>query len=62
MSKLWLFGDSFTAGYGATPGSPYYRKVGGGKTFSNLLSEEYNLEEVNRGLPGRCNNSIIKYL
>ncbi len=60
MSKrIWFFGDSFTAGYGATPGTEYYREFGPGKTFSTLLSEYFNRLEYNFGRPGCCNNVIL---
>lgn len=60
VKKAWFFGDSFTAGYGATEEFEYYKKYGPGKTFSNLLSEYYNAEENNFGLPGRGNESIFQ--
>jgi hypothetical protein len=59
MSKGWFFGDSFTAGVNANKYEKYYEWAGGGKTFSKLLCEDYNVEEVNKGLPGKCNNSVI---
>lgn len=59
MKKGWFFGDSFTAGVNATPGLPYYEWAGGGETFSKLLCRDFNVEEINKGLPGKCNNSII---
>lgn len=58
--KAWFFGDSFTAGYGCTPGFDYYSFYGPHDTFSSLLSKHYNAEELNFGLPGECNNAIIK--
>lgn len=60
VKKAWFFGDSFTAGWGAREGEPYYITHGPGKTFSNLLSEFYGAEERNYGLAGKCNNAIIK--
>lgn len=60
VRKGWFFGDSFTAGVHANRGEEYYEWAGGGKTFSNLLSEDYSVEEVNNGLPGCCNNSIMR--
>lgn len=60
MNKAWFFGDSFTAGWGAVQGHEYYEKYGPGKTFSSIISEHYNCTEVNYGLPGKCNNGIIR--
>lgn len=60
MRKCWFFGDSFTAGYGATKDFPYYKAYGPGFTFSSLLSSYYQCKEYNFGLPGECNNAIIK--
>ena len=60
VKKAWFFGDSFTAGYGCTPGFDYYSLYGPHSTFSTLLSEYYEAEELNFGLPGECNNAILK--
>lgn len=60
VKKAWFFGDSFTAGYGATPGFAYYTKYGPNPIFSTLLSTEFQAEELNYGLPGECNNAIIR--
>ena len=60
VKNAWFFGDSFTAGYGATSGFPYYEKYGPSNTFSSLLSKYFEAEEHNYGLPGECNNAIIK--
>lgn len=60
VKKAWFFGDSFTTGYGAEQGSRYYEEFGPGKLFSELLSLYYDAQEFNFGLPGKCNNAIIK--
>jgi len=60
VKKAWFFGDSFTRGYGAEEGSRYYREYGPGKSFSELLSLYFEAQELNFGLPGRCNNAIFK--
>lgn len=60
VRKAWFFGDSFTAGYGAEKQSRYYQEYGPGNLFSELLSNYFEAEEYNYGLPGKCNNSILK--
>lgn len=60
VNSIWFFGDSFTSGYGAVQGFPYYNKYGPSDTFSSLLSNHFEAEERNYGLPGECNNAIIK--
>lgn len=60
VKKAWFFGDSFTEGSGAVPGFEYYAKFGPGDTFTSLLSKHYQAEEQNFGLPGKCNNAIIR--
>ena len=62
MSTLWLFGDSFTAGYGAEKNSKYSLKYGPGKTFDILLGEYFNLNVNNFGIPGCSNATILSTL
>ena len=61
-SRLWLFGDSFTAGFGVEQTSEYYKNYGPGKTFDILLGEHFNKEVVNLGVPGISNYGIITIL
>ena len=58
--RAWFFGDSFTAGSGAGKDTPYFLKYGPGKLFTTLLSENLDCEEINLGVPGCCNTTIIK--
>lgn len=60
VKKAWFFGDSFTEGSGAVEGFTYYDKYGPDHTFTSLLSNYFEAQEHNYGLPGECNNAIIK--
>lgn len=62
MNKAWFFGDSFTSGFGAENTSEYYKKFGPGNTFSTLLSSYFNMQEVNLGIPGCSNYTILSNL
>jgi hypothetical protein len=60
MSKIYTFGDSFTAGVGCRPGDEYYEKYNknGELTWPEIVSNHYNLELINKGIGG-CSNEII---
>jgi hypothetical protein len=60
VTRAWFFGDSFTKGYGAEKDSRYFKEYGPGKLFSELLSDSFEAQEMNFGLPGKCNNAIVK--
>ena len=61
MDKLWVFGDSFTAGHGCTPEWEYYKKFykEGDGLWSQHLANELNLKLVNLGKNGASNDQII---
>lgn len=61
MDKLWVFGDSFTAGHGCTENDEYYKKYykKGDKLWCEHLANELNLELVNLGVNGSSNDRII---
>jgi hypothetical protein len=60
MKKLWVFGDSHTAGHGCTPTFEYYQRYykQGDKLWSEHLSEYLNLNLQNRGRNG-CSNDMM---
>ena len=58
MNRAWFFGDSFTAGFGARKDTEYYSKYGPGQTFTKRVSEYFKVEEINVGVPG-CDNETI---
>ena len=68
MDKLWVFGDSFTAGHGCTPEWEYYKKFykEGDGLWSQHLANELNLKLVNLSdelkytLINSFTNSIVK--
>lgn len=68
MSKIYFFGDSFIENLGCRPNDRYYLETytGKEKTWTTLLSEIYNLEEVNLGKSGFTNyntlNTIWSYI
>lgn len=61
MSKLYTFGDSFTASDGCRPGESYYEnyKKNNELTWPELIANHYNIELVNKGVSGCSNESII---
>tara|TARA_B110000858_G_scaffold127384_1_gene144969 strand:- start:208 stop:990 length:783 start_codon:yes stop_codon:yes gene_type:complete len=63
-NKVWFFGDSFTYGHGCHPGYEYYERYPKirEKTWTDLISEKLNLEQVNMGISGNSNAYILKQL
>lgn len=61
MSKLWTFGDSFTAGNGILPNEPYveYEKKKRGFPWPVILSQKLGLELKNKGMGMFSNDKII---
>lgn len=61
MNNLWAFGDSFTAGWGCTPGFEYYKKYykEGDKLWVELLADEMGLTVSNIGKNAASNDYII---
>ena len=61
MSKLWTFGDSFTAGNGVLPNEPFpeYKKPEEGIPWPLILSQKLNLELKNKGMGLFSNDKII---
>ena len=61
MSKLWTFGDSFTAGNGILPNEsfPEYKKPEKGMPWPSILSDKLNLELKNKGVGLFSNDKII---
>jgi len=61
MNNLWLFGDSFTAGHGCTPGWEYYEnyRKDGDLLWGEILEKELKLNLINCGLNGSSNDKII---
>lgn len=65
-NKLWLFGDSFTAGTGLSTSNSeersklfYYEDQYTGLDFGTILGERLNIDVVNKGLEGGSNRTII---
>ncbi len=69
MSKLWTFGDSFTAGHGClllgtTENDPYYERykeyVDPSKDiWTSILAKHLNLDLINEGINGISNDLIF---
>lgn len=61
MSKLWTFGDSFTAGNGILPNEPYpeFEKLKRGMPWPVILSQKLGLELKNKGVGMFSNDKII---
>jgi lysophospholipase L1-like esterase len=61
MNNLWVFGDSFTAGWGCTPEFEYYKKYykEGDKLWVELLADEMELIPLNIAQHGVSNDYII---
>ena len=73
MSKLWTFGDSFTAGHGcrlfsyATPSTTYYKTYNeyvnpNKKIWPEIISDFLGCELINEGRNGLTNEKILDYL
>jgi hypothetical protein len=65
MKKLWIFGDSFSTPFNHESNriwSNKYIEWKGytPKIFSDILSEELNLELCNMGVGGSCNDTIFE--
>lgn len=62
MSKLWVFGDSFTAGCGCLEGEVFtinYKKSDKDKIWPEIVAEKLNLELKNIGMGLFSNDKII---
>ena len=68
MGKLWVFGDSLTAGNGCVNNIPlrdggynYFNeyKTEGDDIWPNILGQMIDLETINLGKSGACNDQII---
>ena len=61
MSKLWTFGDSFTAGNGTLPNEPYtkYQQSKEDVIWPLLLSKKLQIPLVNKGMGLFSNDKII---
>jgi hypothetical protein len=61
MSKMYFFGDSYVENLGCRPGDEYYLKTFTGveKTWTRILSERHDLEEVNLGESGFTNYNFL---
>ena len=61
MSKLWTFGDSFTAGNGQLPGEAYlnYKKSDEDVIWPLIISRKLGMELVNKGMGLFSNDKII---
>lgn len=61
MKKLYVFGDSFTKGCGCLYGEEYYIKYkkDKDKIWCEILSDELNIELVNKGVGLNSNDKII---
>lgn len=78
MSKLWCFGDSFTAGHGCkhfgpvdtigTDNETYYQKIYKNyidetkKIWPEIVADHFGFELKNMGLNGLCNEAIADYI
>ena len=62
MNKAWFFGDSFTYGHGCRPHDEYYDKYSKLReyTWTDIVSEKLNLEQVNKGISGNATPFILK--
>jgi hypothetical protein len=61
MSKIWCFGDSFTAGDGCRPGEDFYEKYKkeGDKRWTEWIEEWTGVNVINKGRSGSSNDMII---
>ena len=61
MSKLWVFGDSFTAGNGCLHNEEYtkYKESDDDLIWPEILAKNLNLELVNKGMGLYSNDKII---
>jgi hypothetical protein len=61
MSKLWTFGDSFTAGNGTLPNEPYtnYQQSKEDVIWPLLLSKKLQIPLINKGMGLFSNDKII---
>ena len=62
MSKLWVFGDSFTAGNGCLANEEYplkYKLASEHLIWPEILTKNLNLELVNKGMGLYSNDKII---
>ena len=62
MNRAWFFGDSFTFGHGCKPGYEYFDNYPELRqsTWTDIVSEKLNLEQVNKGIPGNATPYILK--
>ena len=58
---MYFFGDSYVENLGCRPGDEYYLKTFTGveKTWTRILSERHDLEEVNLGESGFTNYNFL---
>lgn len=62
MSRLWVFGDSFTAGNGSNPSEEYsirYKLTDDDIIWPEILAKELSLSLVNRGRGLYSNDKIL---
>ena len=61
MSKLWVFGDSFTAGNGCLHNEAYtkYKESDDDLVWPEITANTLNLELINRGVGAYSNDKII---
>ena len=61
MSKLWVFGDSFTAGNGCLHNEAYtkYKESDNDLVWPEIMANTLNLELINRGVGAYSNDKII---
>jgi hypothetical protein len=61
MSKLWVFGDSFTAGNGCLHNEEYtkYKESDNDLVWPEIVANKLNLELINRGMGAFSNDKII---
>ena len=61
MSKLWVFGDSFTAGNGCLHNEEYtkYKESDDDLLWPEIMANTLNLELINRGMGAYSNDKII---
>jgi hypothetical protein len=61
MSKLWVFGDSFTAGNGCLHNEEYtkYKESDNDLVWPEIVANKLNLELINKGMGAFSNDKII---
>ena len=61
MNKLWVFGDSFTAGNGCLHNEAYtkYKESDNDLVWPEIVANRLNLELINRGMGAYSNDKII---